>query len=325
MKIDSILKALQEQQRDEKRQGEFMDLPNETLIEIAKKLTSTKDISNLAQTNKRAQGLFKPALDSIAVNMLLEHVVHGEQDEAEKLIKKRPDLLTLRGDITDYSGRTFKNITPFEYALWALDRHMWEIMLKALPDNKNGYEIKQQLFQQYKVHMRSEGVHYLFEGKSYQEKHYDFALKDKLHEYLTFTFLNHQELTNHWIKEVGGAQRMVPCYIAKEYGRSDRSFDPTPQFKEEQLPKNLYFYNQARGKPEAWFSLSSSRLGFNFGIFRGDWDKAYGVQYVDRGSATLDWQALSALCKKNTLEFNELGQRLKSELEQASQKRPPAI
>lgn len=40
---------------------------------------------------------------------------------AEDLLKNSPEFLLERGDIKDWGGRTFKNITAFEYALWAKD------------------------------------------------------------------------------------------------------------------------------------------------------------------------------------------------------------
>ncbi|KTD24461.1 hypothetical protein Lmac_2548 [Legionella maceachernii] len=42
--------------------------------------------------------------------------------------------LTAKNDVEDYSGRCFKNISAFQYALWARDWHLWERMLKALDE-----------------------------------------------------------------------------------------------------------------------------------------------------------------------------------------------
>jgi hypothetical protein len=37
------------------------------------------------------------------------------------------------GRVTDLSGREFQSITAFQYALWALDWHMWAMIQKYLP------------------------------------------------------------------------------------------------------------------------------------------------------------------------------------------------
>ena len=63
------------------------------------------------------------------VARLLEHVVKGEQDEAKKMLEEDRSLLLQKGNVKDLSGREFYQITAFQYALWALDRHMWEMLL----------------------------------------------------------------------------------------------------------------------------------------------------------------------------------------------------
>jgi hypothetical protein len=270
----------QEQREDEEREDKFEHLPDDVLGEIGKHLlhekegkidkASVKDLGRLTRTHKRAHGIFKPALDTMAITKLLEYVVHGEQDEAEKMITSYPELLTMRGTVTDYSGRTFENITPFEYTLWALDKHMWEMMLKALSDNKKGSEIKLNLLQQYQDHISNQGVHYTSDGKAHTELHYDFALRDKLQEYVDkFDGWTGSKRNNYWCTKIGGAQRMVPCHVANEYCHPFRSFDPPLQFKEETLPRNLVFYNCLSDTNESWFPLEASGLGSSFGILRG--------------------------------------------------------
>ena len=58
--------------------------------------------------------------------------MQGEQDQAEKIIKDNPSLLLSPGTVTDLSGREFKQITAFQYVLWALDWHMWKMLLKYM-------------------------------------------------------------------------------------------------------------------------------------------------------------------------------------------------
>ena len=71
-----------------------------------------------------------PSIDQGQVNKLLDHVMRGEQDEAEQMIKANPQLLNHKGAGKEFhNGREFKSITPFQYALWALDWYMWVMMI----------------------------------------------------------------------------------------------------------------------------------------------------------------------------------------------------
>lgn len=66
---------------------------------------------------------------------LLLLTAQGKEDEVAKFFAMSPHLirsLIAQNDVEDYSGRQFKNISVFQYALWARDWHMWEMMLKAL-------------------------------------------------------------------------------------------------------------------------------------------------------------------------------------------------
>ena len=59
----------------------------------------------------------------------LNNVALGAQNKAEAMLKKTPGLVLGKGTCTDQAGRTFKEISGFQYALWALDWHMWDMIL----------------------------------------------------------------------------------------------------------------------------------------------------------------------------------------------------
>lgn len=70
---------------------------------------------------------------------LLHHTIRGNQLAVVAILTQYPDLLLFRGNVHDYSGREFKNVTALELALWALDvRHMAPAMLKCLTINVEG-------------------------------------------------------------------------------------------------------------------------------------------------------------------------------------------
>ena len=67
---------------------------------------------------------------------LLKWVTEGHLIEVEKLLQKNPELALMTGTVTDLSDRTFNNITVFQYAAWALDIGMWNLILKYLDNSK---------------------------------------------------------------------------------------------------------------------------------------------------------------------------------------------
>ncbi len=150
---DIELRGLEISNKDGAQQEEqgtsIFDLPLELLIEhtgpdgetvssgIGSYL-SVKDQAALACTSRFFYSLFSAALDTV-VNQLLQHVVHGEQKEAEKLIQDNPELLLKKGRVTDYSGRMIEG-TAFQMALGAEDVEMAKMIAHYLdqlnPDEK---------------------------------------------------------------------------------------------------------------------------------------------------------------------------------------------
>lgn len=72
------------------------------------------------------------------VRKFLLHVVRGEHETLKAMLEENIDLIYRKHEVTDCSGRTF-NISAFEYTLWALDKHMWTLMLECIPKDKKGH------------------------------------------------------------------------------------------------------------------------------------------------------------------------------------------
>ena len=110
------------------------------------------------------------------------HVAFGEQDEAKEMLKINPELLLHKGDVTDYSNRTFKGITAFQYALWALDWHMWMMIKKYLPDDVAAAQLSDQQpnkpLKLYKKHRKQRAAHHFHQDL--QRQHH----KDQLHHHV---------------------------------------------------------------------------------------------------------------------------------------------
>ena len=84
-----------------------------------------------------------PPVSPNNLNQLLQFVAAGEQEKAEKLIQKDLRLLLLSGAVKDLSGREFKQITAFQYALWAVDWHMWTMIQKYLPKEDQEIQLRE--------------------------------------------------------------------------------------------------------------------------------------------------------------------------------------
>ena len=73
--------------------------------------------------------LFQQALElKVATNEAVLAVLQGDLPKAEVLAQQRPALLTRKGTASDYSRRTFGNITPFQAALCAWDNETCDML-----------------------------------------------------------------------------------------------------------------------------------------------------------------------------------------------------
>ena len=152
---------------------EFEELPFDLKYKITREFT-TKDILHFADTlrsKKVYYGFFKPEI--LDVRKLLHYMVRGDHNRVQQILKENIHLMFKMDKVTDCSGREFENVSSFEYALWALDKHMWTMMISCIPQSKEGRELFAQLLAQYN-NVNTKGVTYQFNGKTITEKHFDF-------------------------------------------------------------------------------------------------------------------------------------------------------
>ena len=291
----------------------FDELPVELKLETAQKL-SNRDLVNLAQTSKYHLSLFKPMVD---IRKLLHHVVRGKHDVVQSILIDDISLMLKRGKVTDCSGREFENISSFEYALWALDKHMWAAMITCVPQNEEGKRILELLIAQYNK-VNTDGVTYRLNGKTITEQHFDFEntlikeLQTQVDSINAPGVKNWDAIDNQWREGVGGAQKRLPMHIVDEYC-SNEPFYPVPKFTS-QPKSSKQFYNWTTDKNEDWFSVDS-KLGSEFAIYKGAWPfvRAWAARRLPATVALLrDLDAVKALCEVRTLDLINL----KSQLEE---------
>ncbi|QEY51579.1 F-box protein [Legionella longbeachae] len=293
----------------------FNELSPELKIETAQSL-SNRGLVNLAQTSKYHLALFKPAID---VRKLLHHVTRGEHDVVKAMLMQDISLIFKRGFVKDCSGREFESISGFEYALWALDKHMWAKMIACVPQNEGGKRIFELLIAQYNK-VNTDGVTYRLNGKTITEKHFDFEntlikeLQTQVDSINAPGEKNWDAIDNQWREGVGGAQKRLPMHIVDEYC-SNEPFYPVPKFTS-QPKSSKQFYNWATDKDENWFSVGS-KLSVDFAIYKGR--ARLGGRPRVRGAASgavarVDWVAMTALCKVRTNDFIDLKSQLEEEM-----------
>lgn len=294
-------------------------------LDIKTILSRLKDDS---QFEKLPQNIRDACMQSPAfqARQFLNNVAKGIPDktdkthtktEAEALLKATPahtqTLLQTPGVFTDYSGRTF-NCTAYEYAYWAKDTYMQRMLEQHMDE-----DTKAQMSTRCKA-IEEFGLNYSQNGTEYCAKHFDFApLKKALQNYIDGydnwnRTNNYRAMKAAWML-VGLAQRDVPVHVINEYCRPDRSFDPTPQFNEEKLPRVATFYNYNTNMDEALFPLvltDSSGLGVDFALTR-----AGRVALASRGGgrfalARLDLAAVSRLDEVRTADLTQSRENLKS-------------
>ena len=297
------------------------DLPQDVAEHLISEYLTPEDKLSVTLVSKSIQNLFQPhRLQKLAKKLLL-HVMHGEQEEAEKMLKFHPELLTIEETATDYSGRTFKT-TAFRYALWALDtRYMCNMMLDCLPYSEEGEAIKQKLLTQYMAQTH-DGLDYKLNGVTIHETHYDFSpIKAALQTYIDnhpnwWAAQNLYAMNYQWSKVVGLAQRYVPAHVAQHYCNPKVLLSSGSAFNKKTFVRFLEFCHWDRRRWEFWFAPVSptSGLGVDFGIIGRP--QATGRARVDGVSWSIydavrrDLSALTALCEVRTGDLVPLMQRL---------------
>ena len=225
----------------------------------------------------------------------LTHVVKGQQRQAEEMLKKNRHLALASGTVTDHANRTFNYITGFQYAVWALDWHMWSMIQKYLPEEA----------------ARSQAQD--FTTGHWVEQHGVQAnwqnLLDAYEQYLDnysklFKASKWTELNNIWLIQIGGAQKLLPMHVFHEYCHPNRSFYPVPDFTGP-LPRSLPY----------WFNLDM--VGSAYSIYRTAaiqpkmWRKGHKAVIKAIYHYTQDRNALAQLASTRSQQREQLVAELK--------------
>lgn len=94
--------------------------------------------------------LKKGSQSEYSIDDLLKAVVDHNEELVKNILQSKPKLLLATGEVTDRAGRAFENITAYDYAYWAQDRSMCQVIndyLQSLDRRKQGRFISPHLLQ----------------------------------------------------------------------------------------------------------------------------------------------------------------------------------
>ncbi len=224
-------------------------------------------------------------VDPVDLAKFLKLVTEGEEDAAEAMLKVNPALALASGDVTDLSNRSFKNITGFQYAVWALDQRMWTMIQKYLPNDAASQQIKD----------AQQGSWVSTHGTDARGliKNLEKALQKSFDLYASLKLAEGDRVL---IKEVGAAQLLLPVHVVNEYCNPARSFVTCPDFTVVDLLQRSRKVDEGE-----WFTYKyeGGVLGEKFAYWRGHSEKV--VQWCADWFPPHDMLRLDVTCVRALL------------------------
>lgn len=251
-------------------------------------LTSFNQMSSGGTTViEAASSTSVPQVNPQELSKFLSHVAEGEQEQAEAMLKANRELVLVSGEVTDLSKRTFENITAFQYALWALDCPMWTMLLKYLPDES----AREQAQNSTKGSWASQ------HGYQADWNNLIHSLQEIIQNWDTWNIF---QINEHLVKQIGGAQLLLPAHVVNEYCHPTRSFGSTLDFSK--VESNGTWRTRQTDAGE-WFTCQyhGGKLGDKFAVLRGSsskalaCDKLYYTTHPSVGKLKTDLVAVSTL------------------------------
>jgi hypothetical protein len=224
--------------------------------------------------------------------------------------------------LTDCAFRTFKNITVFQYAVWAKDSYMASMMLTHF--NKlnliGGLNLAKQqldLIELYGLNYTYHDARFGIMKEIQGEKNFDFSIIiKKLDEYADVRKNTYGSVHNdYWCHKVGAAQRELPAHVVQEYCDTSKAFYGQQTFKNNDFNRHVKFDQWCGrvGGVTNFYPLSLSDIGETFAICRVHKQNGYEYQREVRGvagydalSASNEADAIDALCKARTQDIRDI-------------------
>ena len=287
-------------------------------LSLSSSSSSTTHLPPVSSSAVRLPYIMAPQMDRELIKFL-RHVGFGAQKEAETMLCVKPLLATLKGNLTDCSDRTFTSITAFQYAVWALDFHMWRMIKQHMEYNNQHQLLRAQMEELNDIGTLHEQQGWLIKpGKSINWPLISWTpLIKALKKYVkNYDASDSTQCGNHWRQQVGGAQLTLPAHVINEYSHPSRPFYPCPQWGDTEV-------SLPRTGVNDWRNNGEYKLGKDFAWCRGDWaaaSSAWSTWDGDIDSSRSDFVAVRALWASRIAQVQVL---LGSVLDSRAQPSPP--
>ncbi|MFI4938439.1 MAG: hypothetical protein ACHQJ6_08040 [Candidatus Berkiellales bacterium] len=188
---------------------------------------------------------------------VLTLVGEGEQDKVEEMNTQNNKLPLTSGKMTDLAGRVFTDIFQLQYAVWALDKEMWESIEKTMPKEairkqlqamENGSWVKEY------GHSAEWIFRQLIEGLDGYSSPKTLPLTE-------------DEKKEYYAKKVGGPQSLLPAHGINEYCQPGRGF------REDFNKGKLIRTRQVENGEWMTFLHNGGKVGETFGYLRHDFSQ----------------------------------------------------
>lgn len=259
---------------------------------------------------------FFSSANSEHLESFLTKVAAGKQKDAEALIKEYPELLAQKGTLTDLSHRKFDNITGFQYALWARDESMWNMILKYLSP--------EQAFLQLSELEQTNSPH----GSSFKMDRVNAAYTNYLSYYRTnilepklpLDISGKDKMLQELFIAIGKEQRLLPIHFINELLVSDMTMSDSAKINNNFMTRNYDLDRMMKVyRRYTWFSTVETSiyplndkygLGIDYTLLHGSFAQGYTcspvyAHHFDRSfyDAHRDADALSLIDKARNAQY----------------------
>ncbi len=233
------------------------------------------------------------------LDLFLEAVARSNRAQATALLDADPGLILQCGTVTDLSGRTFENITALQYAVWALDTYMWQMLIKYIPLKDAADQLKDRATaswaKRYGIHAGMDAYEEMQEGPLYAIQASLFKLYELCHvkrrnEQGDSTPLElDQAAFQQWIenikiawKELHDVLKQAPAHLIDRYCCLNPAWAP-------HCPKGGY--KAGSDRPETAVLSAQSRMFKHIVQIPNEFNRSFHLT-TDHGAKkneTIDW------------------------------------
>jgi len=287
-----------------------LSLPNDVISHIGTFL-GNKSLGRLSRACKQSHGLFQKSLNRH--RHLLHHVFGADEDQANTLLLKlkmsNPNyywqLILERGKGSEHCGREWEAVSPLEFAAWAGDTFMVEMLLSHISDEFKHLALKQ--LRSVKEKGTEHGPHLSY-------------LKPVINAYTEYDSrcdsVHRSQRLKYFIVKIGGSQKKyLPVYVLQEFC-GPVPFYPVPEFKRVPVRSCLL----PDGSSLLPYSASSG-LGVQFALYKGSKVRCIGGpedEWISLFAKYIEYIELPALRRFRLVRTEDLVMQI-SRLEQLEQ------